>query len=56
MHCFKLVNPFDVNPILIQQFRVNRMFDQDQKRVYQELNGTARAAGVTPDADASKIF
>ena len=40
----------------IQQFRVNRMFDQDQKRVYQELNGTARAAGVTPDADESKIF
>ena len=32
------------------------MFDQDQKRVYQELNGTARAAGVTPVADESKIF
>ena len=40
----------------IQQFRVNRMFDQDQKRLYQELNGTARATGVTPDADESKIF
>ena len=32
------------------------MFDQDQKRVYQELNGTARAAGVTLDAAESKIF
>ena len=32
------------------------MFDQDQKRVYQEVNGTARAEGVPPDVEERKTF
>ena len=38
------------------QYKQNILFNQDQKRFYQELNGTARNENVIPDADESKTF
>ena len=38
------------------QYKQNILFKQDQKRFYQELNGTARNENVIPDADESKKF
>ena len=35
------------------QYKQNILFKQDQKRFYQELNGTARNENVIPDADES---
>ena len=40
----------------IFQHMVNRLFQQDQKRVYQELNGEMTTEGTVPDADESKQF
>ena len=40
----------------IQQFKINRSFQQDQKKVYQELSGFKRTEGVTPDAAESERF
>ena len=38
------------------QYKQNILFKQDQKRFYQELNGTARNENVIPDTDESKKF
>ena len=42
----------------VNQYRINRVFQQDQKKVYQELNGLSRTKneGVSPDAEDSKKF
>ena len=40
----------------IHQFRINRLFQQDQKKVYQEFNGMSRSEGVAPDAEGSERF
>ena len=40
----------------IEQFRINRMFNQDQKKVYEKLQGKQREENVIPDAEESKIF
>ena len=36
------------------QFRINRLFQQDQKQVYQEFNGMLKSEGVAPDAEESE--
>ena len=40
----------------ITQYRQNRMFAVEQKKVYKELNGGARGECVIPDAEESKKF
>ena len=40
----------------MEQYRLNRLFQQDQKRVYQELNGEMTSEGTVLDADESKQF
>ena len=40
----------------IDQFRVNKLFQQDQKKVYQELNGKEQARDAVPDSEESKQF
>ena len=40
----------------IEQYRVNRMYQQDQKRVYQEMNGKPGGEKVMPDAEKSVRF
>ena len=40
----------------IKQYRINRLFDQDQKKVYQELNGESSPGNDIPDAEESKKF
>ena len=42
----------------VNQYRINRVFQQDQKKVYQELNGLSRTKneGVSPDAEDSNKF
>ncbi len=40
----------------IEQYRLNGLFQQDQKRVYQELNGEMKTEGTVPDADESEHF
>ena len=40
----------------IEQFRLNKLFQQDQKKVYQELNGVGRTGNAVPDSDESKRF
>ena len=40
----------------VMQYKQNMLFQQDQKRFYQELNGTARNDDIVPDADDSKKF
>lgn len=32
------------------------MFNEEQKKVYQELNGTFRTEGTTPGAEESKLY
>ena len=39
-----------------EQYRVNRMYQQDQKRVYQEMNGKPGIEKVMPDAEKSMRF
>ena len=39
----------------IEQYKINRLFQQDQKRVYQQLNGKANN-DEKPDADESIRF
>ena len=41
----------------IHRYQVNRLFQQDQKRVYQQMNGTSRNfSEVRPDAEESQQF
>ena len=41
----------------MEQFRINRLFSRDQKKVYSEFNGISRnISGDTPDAEESKRF
>ncbi|XP_063604453.1 uncharacterized protein LOC134779729 [Penaeus indicus] len=40
----------------ITQYRQNRMFATEQKKVYKELNGGASGESVIPDAEESKKF
>lgn len=40
----------------IQQFRQNRLFNYDQKRLYSELNMNNRVANEIPDAEESRMF
>ena len=40
----------------LQQFRQNRLFIYDQKRLFSELNGNNRVANEFPDAEESKVF
>ena len=40
----------------ITQYRQNRMFAVEQKKVYKELNGGANGKSVIPDAEESKKF
>ena len=40
----------------IEQYRVNRMYQQDQKRVYQEMSGKPSGEKVMPDAEKSVRF
>ena len=37
----------------IEQYRVKRMYQQDQKRVYQEVSGKRGGERVMPDAEKS---
>ena len=39
----------------IKQFRQNKLFQTDQSRLYQELNGEDRS-GVSPDKEEAKSF
>ena len=41
----------------IQQFRINRLFKVDQKKVYNEFNGqTGSSNGDIPNAEESRTF
>ena len=40
----------------VMQYKQNMLFQQDQKRFYQELNRTVRIDDIFPDADDSKKF
>ena len=41
----------------IQQFRINRLFKVDQKKVYNEFSGqTGSSSGDIPNADESRTF
>ena len=40
----------------ITQYRQNRLFETDQKKVYKELNGEFNGDSVIPDAEESKSF
>ena len=41
----------------IHRYQVNRLFQQDQKRVYQQMNGTSsNFSEVRPDAEESQQF
>ena len=40
----------------MKQYLQNRMFNVDQKKFYQELNGESRQEKIIPDAEESKIF
>ena len=40
----------------ITQYRQNRMFTVEQKKVYKGLNGRTSGEGVIPDAEESKKF
>ena len=39
----------------IEQYRINRLFKQDQKRVYQQLNGKIESS-EKPDTEESRRF
>ena len=40
----------------INQFKINRLFQQDQKKVYQGFNGMPKSDGGAPDAEESERF
>ena len=40
----------------ITQYRQNRLFETDQKKVYEELNGEFNGESVIPDSEESKSF
>ena len=40
----------------VTQFRQNRMFNVDQKKIYKELNGGGNCSGDVPGAEESKRF
>ena len=40
----------------IEQFRQNRIFDFDQKKIYAEFNGDGVRTNDAPNADESKRF
>ena len=40
----------------IDQFRINRLFQQEQKKVYQEFNGEKKGDNAVPDSEESKKF
>ena len=40
----------------IDQYRINRLFSVDQKKVYSELNGGKEENQDIPDADESRVF
>ena len=40
----------------LKQFRQNRLFSYDRKRLYSELNGNNRVANDIPDAEESRMF
>ena len=40
----------------ITQYRQNRLFETDRKKVCEELNGKAGGESVIPDAEESKSF
>ena len=40
----------------VTQFRQNRMFNVDQKKIYKELNGGGNSSGDVPGAEESKRF
>ena len=40
----------------IKQYRQNRMFQTDQKRFYQEINGDTSSESLVPDAEESRKF
>ena len=40
----------------MQQYRINRMFQYDQNKVYQELNGENQEEGMRLDAHESRVF
>ena len=40
---------------IIEQYRINRLFQQDQKRVYQQLNGKIESS-EKPDTEESRRF
>eukprot|EP00795_Rhopilema_esculentum_P006840 gene6840-biopygen8293 len=39
-----------------RQYQINRMFQYDQKKVYQQLQGKDKRENTTPDADESRKF
>ena len=40
----------------IDQFGINRLFQQEQKRVYQEFDGEKKGDNAFPDSEESKKF
>ena len=40
----------------IDQYRMNKLFSQDQKKVYQQLNGERKGENIVPDSEESKQF
>ena len=40
----------------ITQYRQNRLFETDQEKVYEELNGGFNGESVMPDAEESTSF
>ena len=40
----------------INQFRQNRIFSVDQKKIYKELNGIEDRTNEVPDAEESRRF
>lgn len=46
----------DIYERRINQFRINRMFSSNQKRVFIELNGDVVNENIVPDVDESRRF
>ena len=40
----------------IKQFKQNRLFNTDQKKLIAELNGKIQESNEIPDADQSRVF
>ena len=40
----------------IKQFKQNRLFNTDQKKLIAELNGKIQESNEMPDADQSRVF